>query len=145
MKMVHEIAFHNKAFVLLTASTEKSLAFIYFAEFVHFITHLIFKSVHRHQTFFGSKWCTYSPLIITLCLFFQKLVATYFLNKPVNIAPAYEGKASLEVDMNRQISTLRLAKVTMEDSRRFQCSVMIPNDDEGTTAATTSLLVLGEN
>lgn len=72
-------------------------------------------------------------------------MATYFLNNPIDIAPAYEGRAFLEVDTDRQVSTLRLIKVTMEDSRRFQCSVMIPNDDEGTTAATTSLLVLGEN
>ncbi|XP_026151573.1 cell surface A33 antigen-like [Mastacembelus armatus] len=71
-----------------------------------------------------------------------KSVATYFLNNPVDIAPAYEGRAFMEVDINKQVSTLLLTKVTMQDSRRFQCSVMIPNDDEGTTAATTSLLVL---
>lgn len=47
--------------------------------------------------------------------------------------------------MDKQVSTLRLTKVKMEDSRRFQCSVIIPNDDEGTTRASTSLLVLGEN
>uniref|UniRef100_A0A3Q1FHV2 Glycoprotein A33 n=1 Tax=Acanthochromis polyacanthus TaxID=80966 RepID=A0A3Q1FHV2_9TELE len=37
---------------------------------------------------------------------------------------------------------LRLTKVTVEDSRSYQCSVNIYNDDEGTLAATTSLLVL---
>ncbi|XP_068602577.1 cell surface A33 antigen-like [Brachionichthys hirsutus] len=72
----------------------------------------------------------------------MKLVATYFLNNPIDIAPTYEGKATMEVDMDRQESRLTLSKVTVQDSRRFQCSVMIPNDDEGTTAATTSLLVL---
>ncbi|XP_068185812.1 cell surface A33 antigen-like [Antennarius striatus] len=72
----------------------------------------------------------------------MELVATYFLNNPVDIAPLYEGKATMEVDMDRQESRLTLSKVTIQDSRRFQCSVMIPNDDEGTTAATTSLLVL---
>ncbi|XP_040913689.1 cell surface A33 antigen-like [Toxotes jaculatrix] len=72
-----------------------------------------------------------------------KSVATYYMNSPdTDIAPAYEGRASLEVDLQKQVSTLRLTKVTMQDSRRFQCSVMIPKDDEGTTAATTSLLVL---
>lgn len=80
-----------------------------------------------------------------LCLFLQQSVATFYLNDLTDIAPAYEGRASLEVDMAKQESTLRLMKVTMQDSRRFQCSVMIPQDDEGTTAATTSLLVLGEN
>lgn len=72
-------------------------------------------------------------------------MGTYFLNNRVDIAPTYEGRAFLEVDVNRQESTLRLTKVTMEDSRRFQCSVIIPNDDEGVTAASTSLLVLGKN
>uniref|UniRef100_A0A8D0CX55 Ig-like domain-containing protein n=1 Tax=Sander lucioperca TaxID=283035 RepID=A0A8D0CX55_SANLU len=52
----------------------------------------------------------------------------------------YEGRAIMEID--GQTSRLHLSKVTMKDSRRYQCSVMIPNDDEGTTAATTSLLVL---
>ncbi|XP_073329957.1 V-set and immunoglobulin domain-containing protein 1-like [Pagrus major] len=72
----------------------------------------------------------------------MKGVATYYINNPVDIAPAYEGRATLEVDISGQVSTLRLTQVTMQDSRRFQCSVMIPNDDEGTTSATTSLLVL---
>ncbi|TNN04334.1 hypothetical protein fugu_001363 [Takifugu bimaculatus] len=71
-----------------------------------------------------------------------KTVGTYFLNNQVDIAPTYEGRAFLEVDMDKKESTLRLTKVTMEDSRRFQCSVTIPNDDEGVTAASTSLLVL---
>lgn len=72
-------------------------------------------------------------------------MATYFLNNRVDIAPTYEGRAFLEVNMDKQVSTLRLTKVKMEDSRRFQCNVIIPNDDEGTTRASTSLLVLGEN
>jgi len=72
-------------------------------------------------------------------------VATYFINNPIDIAPAYEGRAFAEVDIDRQVSTLRLTKVTTQDSRSYQCSVMIHNDDEGTPAATTSLLVLGEN
>ncbi|XP_069011334.1 cell surface A33 antigen-like [Embiotoca jacksoni] len=71
-----------------------------------------------------------------------KSVATYFMNNPIDIAPGYEGRAFLEVDIEKQVSTLRLTKVTMQDNRRFQCSVKIPNDDEGTTAVTTSLLVL---
>ncbi|XP_028249374.1 cell surface A33 antigen-like [Parambassis ranga] len=71
-----------------------------------------------------------------------KSVATYFLNSPIDIAPAYEGRAFLEVDITNQVSTLRLTKVTMQDNRRYQCSVKIPGDDEGTTAASTSLLVL---
>ncbi|XP_035532690.1 cell surface A33 antigen-like [Morone saxatilis] len=71
-----------------------------------------------------------------------KSVATYFLNSVVNIPPAYEGRAFMEVDLHQKVSTLRLTKVTMQDSRSYQCSVKIPDDDEGTPAATTSLLVL---
>lgn len=63
----------------------------------------------------------------------------------MDVAPEYENKAFLDVDMDQRVSTLRLTKVTVEDSRRFQCSVIIPNDDEGTTRASTSLLVLGEH
>ncbi|XP_077393886.1 cell surface A33 antigen-like [Festucalex cinctus] len=69
-------------------------------------------------------------------------VASYFLNNAVDIAPKYEGRAFMEVDVATQQSTLRLTKLTVQDSRHFQCSVKIPNDDEGTTAASTSLLVL---
>ncbi|XP_019945447.2 cell surface A33 antigen [Paralichthys olivaceus] len=72
----------------------------------------------------------------------MKSVATYFKNNPVDIAPAYEGRATLEVDLENHVSTLTLNKVTVKDSRRYQCSVLIPNDDEGTTTAATSLLVL---
>lgn len=71
-------------------------------------------------------------------------MATYFLNNPVNIAPGYEGRATLEVDLIQRVSKLHLKQVTVSDSRRFQCSVVILDDDEGTTAASTSLLVLGE-
>ncbi|XP_028447935.1 cell surface A33 antigen [Perca flavescens] len=46
------------------------------------------------------------------------------------------------MEVEGHVSKLRLSKVTMKDSRRYQCSVMIPNDDEGQPAATTSLLVL---
>ncbi|KAG7503007.1 cell surface A33 antigen [Solea senegalensis] len=72
----------------------------------------------------------------------MKPVATFFLNTPVDIAPAYEGRATLVVDTDQRVGKLHLTKVTMKDSRRFQCSVLIPNDDEGTTIASTSLLVL---
>ncbi|XP_017265643.1 cell surface A33 antigen [Kryptolebias marmoratus] len=71
-----------------------------------------------------------------------KGVASFFLNKPAEISPSYEGRASLEVDVNGGTSTLRLTKVTIKDSRHYQCSVRIFGDDEGTTAATTSVLVL---
>ncbi|KAM4730701.1 cell surface A33 antigen-like [Anableps anableps] len=72
----------------------------------------------------------------------SKAVASFFLNSAVDIAPSYEGRASLEVDIPKGIATLHLKKLTMEDSRHYQCSVRIPNDDEGTPIASTSVLVL---
>lgn len=84
-----------------------------------------------------------SYLNAVLFLFLQKAVATYFLNNPVDIAAAYQGRATVDVDIINQVSTLRLTKVTMQDNRRYQCSVMISS--EGTTSATTSLVVLGES
>lgn len=83
--------------------------------------------------------------IICLRLFLQQSVGTFYINGQIDIAPVYEGRAFLEVDMDRQLSTLRLTKVTMQDSRRYECSVKIQGDDEGTPSASTSLLVLGEN
>ncbi|XP_043988183.1 cell surface A33 antigen-like [Gambusia affinis] len=72
----------------------------------------------------------------------SKAVASFFLNSPVDIAPAYEGRATLDVDVDRGLATLHLKKLTMEDSRHYQCSVRIPNDDEGKPIASTSVLVL---
>lgn len=84
-------------------------------------------------------------LFYQICIFLlQKAVASFFLNSPVDIAPAYEGRATLEVDIDRGLATLHLKKLTMEDSRHYQCSVRIPNDDEGKPIASTSVLVLGE-
>lgn len=80
-----------------------------------------------------------------LCVFFQKNVARFYLNSRTDVDPKYEGRALLHVDMDQQVSTLQLTDLKAEDSGRFQCSVFIPNDDEGITEASTSLLVLGEN
>ncbi|XP_047456205.1 cell surface A33 antigen-like isoform X1 [Mugil cephalus] len=71
-----------------------------------------------------------------------RTLATYFLNNEPDYGPGYEGRAQLEVDINRKVSTLTLKKVTIGDSRHYQCGVLIPNDDQGTLSATTSLLVL---
>lgn len=71
-------------------------------------------------------------------------MATYFLHTSNDIAPGYEGRASLEVNVAQKTSTLRIAQVTMKDSRQYQCNVQVPNDDEGKTVALTSVLVLGE-
>lgn len=80
-----------------------------------------------------------------LCVFFQNKVATFYLNSGIDIDPDYEGRALLDVNMDQRVSTLQLKGLKAEDSGRFQCSVLIPGDDEGNTEASTSLLVLGEN
>lgn len=78
-------------------------------------------------------------------LFLKKRVATAWYGKPVEISPAYEGRASLDVDPNTRVSTLHLTQLTMQENCHFQCSVLIYGDDDGTTRTTTSLVVLGEN
>uniref|UniRef100_A0A8C4ZEN6 Ig-like domain-containing protein n=1 Tax=Gadus morhua TaxID=8049 RepID=A0A8C4ZEN6_GADMO len=60
----------------------------------------------------------------------------------IDIAPNFEGRAQMTVDLGSKQSTLQLDKVLMQDSRNFECSVTIQGDDEGKTAATTTLLVL---
>ncbi|KAG7275929.1 hypothetical protein CRUP_011379, partial [Coryphaenoides rupestris] len=71
-----------------------------------------------------------------------RVVASYFLNSPPDIALGFEGRAEMSVDLDAQRSTLQLKRVMMQDSRTFQCSVTIQGDDEGVSAATTSLLVI---
>lgn len=80
-----------------------------------------------------------------LCVFFQNNVARFYLNTRTDIDPDYEGRAVLNVNMDERVSTLQLRELKAEDSGSFQCSVLIPDDDEGNTEASTSLLVLGEN
>lgn len=72
----------------------------------------------------------------------MKPVATEYMNQVTDIAPPYEGRVTIKTDINQRTSTLTISRVTSQDNRNYQCSVKIPNDDEGTTAATTSLLVL---
>ncbi|CAL8267167.1 unnamed protein product [Lota lota] len=70
-------------------------------------------------------------------------VATWFPNNhQTDIAPNFENRANMSVDLVKRQSTLHLDKVVMQDNRTFQCSVTIQGDDEGIPAATTSLLVL---
>lgn len=71
-------------------------------------------------------------------------MAAFFLGNSADIAPGYEGRASLEVNVAQRTSTLRISELTMKDSRHYQCNVQVPNDDEGKTIAITSVLVLGE-
>uniref|UniRef100_A0A3B4G8A7 Cell surface A33 antigen-like n=1 Tax=Pundamilia nyererei TaxID=303518 RepID=A0A3B4G8A7_9CICH len=75
-------------------------------------------------------------------IFLKKRVATAWYGKPVEISPAYEGRASLDVDPNTRVSTLHLTQLTMQENCHFQCSVLIYGDDDGTTRTTTSLVVL---
>uniref|UniRef100_I3K9N0 Ig-like domain-containing protein n=1 Tax=Oreochromis niloticus TaxID=8128 RepID=I3K9N0_ORENI len=72
----------------------------------------------------------------------KKTVATAWYGKPVEITPAYEGRASLDVEPDTRVSTLHLTQLTMQENGHFQCSVLIYGDDDGKPQATTSLLVL---
>uniref|UniRef100_A0A3Q2V0X1 Cell surface A33 antigen-like n=1 Tax=Haplochromis burtoni TaxID=8153 RepID=A0A3Q2V0X1_HAPBU len=83
-----------------------------------------------------------SRYLMLVFIFLKKRVATAWYGKPVEISPAYEGRASLDVDPNTRVSTLHLTQLTMQENRHFQCSVLIYGDDDGTTRTTTSLVVL---
>lgn len=73
------------------------------------------------------------------------MVATYFHSaKPhTDIIPAYEGRATLDVDYARGKWNLKLSSITLEDNKLFTCRVQIPGFDEGKVDDTTSLVVLG--
>uniref|UniRef100_A0A3P8NCH3 Ig-like domain-containing protein n=1 Tax=Astatotilapia calliptera TaxID=8154 RepID=A0A3P8NCH3_ASTCA len=83
-----------------------------------------------------------SRYLMLVFIFLKKRVATAWYGKPVEISPAYEGRASLDVDPNTRVSTLHLTQLTMQENRHFQCNVLIYGDDDGTTGTTTSLVVL---
>uniref|UniRef100_A0A8C6UC45 Ig-like domain-containing protein n=1 Tax=Neogobius melanostomus TaxID=47308 RepID=A0A8C6UC45_9GOBI len=70
-------------------------------------------------------------------------VATFYsTSNRADVSPRYEGRTTLAVDPAKLASELHLTKVTMEDNGNFQCTVLIPDDDEGTPSASTSVLVL---
>lgn len=72
------------------------------------------------------------------------MVGTYYYSaKPhIDITPAYEGRATLDVDFARGKSNLKLFSITLEDNRDFTCRVQIPGFDEGLSDM-TKLVVLG--
>ncbi|XP_030643419.1 cell surface A33 antigen [Chanos chanos] len=68
---------------------------------------------------------------------------TYYSNDGhIDIGPDYEGKASIETDLDQKVSRLTLNHVTVQESRDIKCQVQIPGDDEGQTFDTTNLVVL---
>ncbi|KAG9348827.1 hypothetical protein JZ751_029144 [Albula glossodonta] len=72
-----------------------------------------------------------------------KPVATYYHPAgPLDIPPAYEGKATMKKDVAGGNVDLFLKKVSMDENRVFECEVKIPKDDEGVISATTRLVVL---
>ncbi|XP_077072902.1 cell surface A33 antigen isoform X4 [Siphateles boraxobius] len=66
----------------------------------------------------------------------------YYSNtRKVDIGPQYEGKATIDTDLNAKTSKLTLKQVTLKESRIIKCYVQIPGDIDGKTADNTFLLV----
>ncbi|XP_073702502.1 cell surface A33 antigen [Garra rufa] len=72
----------------------------------------------------------------------QKVIfGNYYSHGKVDIGPDYQGKASIETDLDAKSSKLTLKEVTLKESRTIRCFIQIPGDIEGRTSDTTFLLV----
>lgn len=70
-------------------------------------------------------------------------IVTYYAPSGVtDIKQRYENRVSVGVDVAKGTANLNLKSITLQDNEEFECRVMIPNDDEGTPAATARLVVL---
>lgn len=73
------------------------------------------------------------------------MVATFYsVNTVTDIAPSYEGRASLDVDIAKGKANLKLSSISLMDNKEFECRVQIPFDDKGKLADTAKLVVLGK-
>lgn len=71
------------------------------------------------------------------------IVTYYSDDDTTDIKALYEGRLSLDVDVPAGKANLKLSNIKLEDNKLFECRLLIPLDDEGTPAATTRLVVLG--
>uniref|UniRef100_A0A3Q3D0T6 Ig-like domain-containing protein n=1 Tax=Haplochromis burtoni TaxID=8153 RepID=A0A3Q3D0T6_HAPBU len=58
------------------------------------------------------------------------------------ITPPYKGRASLDVDVLNGKANLKLSSISLADNKEFECHVQIPDDEDGTQAASARLVVL---
>ncbi|XP_056135120.1 cell surface A33 antigen-like [Lampris incognitus] len=73
----------------------------------------------------------------------ESLVLTHYSTKrTTDIAPKYEGRASLDQDIAKGKANLILYSITLEDNKVFECRVQIPGDDTGKLVDTTRLVVM---
>lgn len=79
-----------------------------------------------------------------LLLIWQNVIVTYYSSKDItDVAPAYEGRISLDVDIAKGKANLKLFSISLADNKEFECRVLIPLDDTGKVADTARLVVLG--
>lgn len=50
---------------------------------------------------------------------------------------------SLDVDVLNGKANLKLSSISLADNKEFECHVQIPDDEDGTQAASARLVVLG--
>ncbi|XP_042083402.1 cell surface A33 antigen-like [Haplochromis burtoni] len=70
------------------------------------------------------------------------ILTYYYPIKKTGITPAYKGRASLDVDVLNGKANLKLSSLSLADNKEFECHVQIPDDEDGTQAASARLVVL---
>ncbi|XP_047435696.1 cell surface A33 antigen-like [Mugil cephalus] len=71
-----------------------------------------------------------------------QILTYYYPNNITDIKNEYEGRLSLDFDLNTGKANLRISSITLVDNENFECRVNIPGDDEGEPFDSTRLVVL---
>ncbi|TNN52105.1 Cell surface A33 antigen [Liparis tanakae] len=73
----------------------------------------------------------------------EPLILTYYSNLgSTDVKSQYEGRVSLDLDLDKGKANLKLNSITKKDNKEFECRVQVPGDDEGKPSDTTRLVVL---
>ncbi|XP_073710684.1 uncharacterized protein [Misgurnus anguillicaudatus] len=72
----------------------------------------------------------------------DSIIATYFSTDKVTISKKYKGRVSLESNIQKGFTNLKLSAVTSLDMRGYECKVQDPDNEEGGQSAKTKLTVL---
>lgn len=104
-----------------------------------------FPCVMDYWLFLITKTTKILPIFHVLFIW-QKLILTHYaITLITDIAPPYEGRASVDVDVAQGKANLKLSSITMADNKVYECRVQIPHDDEGKPVDRAKLVVLGNH
>lgn len=94
----------------------------------------------RHSLPRWKKKCSPDALHVS-----QNLILTHYYPSGItDIAPQFEGRVALDVDVAKGKANLKITSISLADNKVFECRVQIPKDDEGKRVDTARLVVLGE-